>query len=83
MTLNTRLAVAGLVSLLALAGAGLMAQSRAVVPVPEPVIVSGADIGFRIEGHDGTTPVGTLVVRVDGRWVAPRSQHGPVKLGSR
>ena len=32
-------------------------------------MVSGSDVGFRIEGHRGDTVVGALVVRVDGEWV--------------
>jgi hypothetical protein len=44
-----------------------MAQTRAT----PPRILSGADIGVRIEGTDIRTgnPTGTLVVRVDGEWV--------------
>jgi hypothetical protein len=44
-----------------------MAQTRPAAPR----IVSGTDIGFRIEGTDVRTgnPTGTLVVRIDGEWV--------------
>ena len=38
-----------------------------------PRIVSGSDIGFRIEGRRGTTPIGTLVIRVNGQWVPVES----------
>jgi hypothetical protein len=38
-------------------------------PLPEPRIVSGADFGFRIEADQRGTPVGKLVVRVDGKWI--------------
>ena len=34
-----------------------------------PTIVSGNDIGFRIERTQNGMPVGRVVVRVDGRWV--------------
>lgn len=34
-----------------------------------PRVVSGSDVGFRIEGRRGDTVVGALVVRVDGEWV--------------
>ena len=34
----------------------------------EPVVLSGADIGFRMHGKQRGTPVGVLVVRVDGQW---------------
>ena len=44
----------------------------AVVPVPTPTVISGNDIGFRVEGLRGrATPVGRLVIRVNGQWVAP------------
>ena len=43
------------------------AQPRPTVPR----VVSGNDIGFRIEGTDVRTgnPTGILVVRLDGEWV--------------
>ena len=34
-----------------------------------PTIVSGADIGFRIERTRDGIPIGKVVVRVDGRWI--------------
>jgi hypothetical protein len=35
-----------------------------------PRIVTGGDVGFRVEGlRGGSTPVGTFVVRVNGEWV--------------
>lgn len=34
-----------------------------------PTVVSGSDLGFRIERTLDDIPVGKLVVRVDGRWV--------------
>ena len=43
---------------------------RQTVPVDPPVVVSGSDIGFRIEGRRGDVQVGSIVVRVDGKWVA-------------
>lgn len=38
-----------------------------------PTVISGSDIGFRMEGRRGNTPVGRLVVRVNGRWVEVES----------
>lgn len=32
-------------------------------------ILSGNDIGFRVERTRDGVPIGTLVVRIDGRWV--------------
>ena len=44
------------------------AQVVAIKPVPARVM-TGADIGFRVEGLRGDVPVGRLVVRVNERWV--------------
>ena len=43
----------------------------------EPRVLSGPDLGFRVHGlaQDGV-PIGTLVVRVDGKWVSPQFQSG-------
>jgi hypothetical protein len=33
-------------------------------------ILSGADIGFRVDGKNASgDPVGTLMIRIDGKWV--------------
>jgi hypothetical protein len=35
-----------------------------------PTIISGPDLGLRVEGQDrGNRLVGTLVVRINGQWV--------------
>lgn len=52
----------------AVAGVWAAAQVRQTQPVP-PTVISGADIGFRMEARRGSTPVGKLVVKVDGQWV--------------
>ena len=44
------------------------AQAPAYTPVPVRVF-TGSDIGFRVESLRGDTPVGRLVVKVNGRWV--------------
>jgi predicted secreted hydrolase len=35
----------------------------------QPMVISGNDVGFRIERTQDGIPVGKVVVRVDGRWV--------------
>ena len=51
--------------------------SETVIAV-EGTVVSGNNIGFRIERFaPNGTPVGTLVVRIDGRWV---ETDGPLRL---
>jgi hypothetical protein len=34
-------------------------------------VLAGDEVGFRIERYDGATPVGRIVIRLDGRWVEP------------
>jgi hypothetical protein len=66
----TKLAVVWLASLVAVAVATAsitLAQARQ----PEPRILSGSDIGFRIEGTEPRTgnPTGRLMLRLNGEWV--------------
>jgi hypothetical protein len=52
-----------------------------VAPTPvKPVVLSGNDIGFRMTGHKRGTPVGQLVVRVDGEWKAVEFEYGVRQL---
>ncbi len=44
------------------------AQAHVATQSVEPVVLSGADIGFRMTGRKGDVPTGELVVRVDGKW---------------
>jgi hypothetical protein len=59
------------VSLLAVWSMATSAQVRPSVPLVTegPTIISGNDVGFRIERTQNGIPIGSLVVRVDGRWV--------------
>ena len=36
----------------------------------QPVVLAGADVGFRVLRMNGHTPVGQIVVRMNGAWVA-------------
>jgi hypothetical protein len=51
------------------ATAWVTAQAVAITKVP-PKVMTGTDVGFRVEGLRGTTPVGTIVLKVNGEWVA-------------
>lgn len=51
-----------------IAAAWTKAQSIAVEKVT-PTVMSGGDVGFRVEGLRGGTPVGRIVVRINGVWV--------------
>lgn len=50
-------------------------------PVP-PMVISGADLGFRVEGQRGDAVTGRLVVRINGQWVEAQSASGVMKLGT-
>jgi hypothetical protein len=87
MTTNTarvwKLTLAWMLSLVAvgaLASVLTSAQARPPLVLGLPsaeitegtTILSGSDIGFRVERTQDGVPIGTLVVRVDGRWVEAR-----------
>jgi hypothetical protein len=75
MTIRARvvLVAAWLISLIAVgAVAGQLAYR--FEPLPEPMVLSGSDIGFRVEGRLGTQPAGHIVIRVNGQWVVPTEQ---------
>ena len=86
MSLRKRigLAVVWIASLLA---TGLWAHAQNRVPAdPQsgpPVIISGSDLGFRVERQSGNTVVGTLVVRFNGQWVVPESGVGVKRLAAK
>jgi hypothetical protein len=44
-----------------------------------PTIISGSDLGFRVDGLKGTTPIGTLMVRINGQWVEVEFGPGGVR----
>jgi len=59
------------------------AQTRRMVPLAQPIILSGSNVGFRIEGQVGDRPAGVLVIRVAGECVVPTTSEGPARLASR
>jgi hypothetical protein len=65
-----------LASVLSAGGAAVAGGSAVSGQSSEPVVLSGSDLGFRIHGtaRDGS-PMGELVVRVDGKWVSAQFQH--------
>jgi hypothetical protein len=50
-------------------GAWAGAQVFSRTPVNPPMVLSGADVGFRVTAYERSTPVGSFVVRVNGQWV--------------
>jgi hypothetical protein len=61
-------AVACLLAVIFLSTIGLAGEQG---PPANEGILSGSDVGFRVEETRGSTVVGRWVVRVDGRWVEP------------
>jgi hypothetical protein len=60
--------VVSLVTVAILAHAQGAEVPKPIIPVPQ-VDISGGDIGFRVHGMRGNTPVGSLLVRINGQWV--------------
>ena len=54
-------------------GIWLFAQIWDERPVQPPITVMGDNVGFRIEAYKGETVLGTLVVRVNGKWMDAQS----------
>ena len=53
-----------------LVGVGVVTAQVATQPIP-PKVLSGADIGFRVQSidHKSGAVVGQVVVNVNGKWV--------------
>ncbi len=77
MTKRILVGLAVLTVLLAVAAAWVSAQvtrppsAKALDPMDlvAPTVISGSDLGFRLESKDGNVPIGKLVVRINGIWV--------------
>jgi hypothetical protein len=66
---------------MSIVAAGVWAHAQTTVPqTQEPTILSGNDLGFRIDSRKGNTPVGTIVVRVKGQWVEADFSVGVKRL---
>lgn len=73
MSFRSRIALVVLwVASLFTVGALAREQAYQFNRLPEPIIVSGDEVGFRVEGTLGGAPAGTLVIRRDGQWVEAR-----------
>ena len=72
MTSAARKCIVALGLILAV-GVGAAGGYALGLQVTEPAtrrLFSGVDVGFRMEGRKGNTPVGRLLIRMDGQWVA-------------
>jgi hypothetical protein len=68
-----------------LVGVGIWVHAQVQLPTPgdsNQTVISGADIGFRVDRWEGKTPVGRWVVRSDGKWIEPRTTGGIRRLTS-
>ena len=75
-----RLLMTAVIGVAAMAGSAFAYSQVSVRPVPiDPVVLSGSDFGFRMTARKGGTPVGQLVVRIDGEWKEVEFSYG-VKL---
>jgi hypothetical protein len=75
LTRHWKLAILWALSLFAVATISSSAQAqrqpglRFGFLTQNPTVISGNDVGFRIERNDDGIPSGRLVIRVDGRWI--------------
>ena len=88
--MRIRYFAAGFLVALILSAATAWATSQSQLVAINPVtprVLTGEDLGFRVEGlRGGSTPVGTLVVRVNGEWVEAEVKlpgRGTTPLSSR
>ena len=45
-----------------------------------PTIISGGDVGFRVQRQEGNRVTGTFVVRINGEWVVAEPAPGAKAL---
>ena len=56
-------------ALLLLIGIGVWTFAQGKPAIAPQTVFSGSDVGVRIDGARGSIPTGTLVVRVEGKWI--------------
>jgi hypothetical protein len=82
MALATRPITAAVFAVVLLAfGVWSYAQVAIAPRLVTPVVLAGPDIGFRMQAQKGGTPVGQLVVRIDGQWRVVEFGQVPLPLG--
>jgi hypothetical protein len=73
-----KLALVWMLSLIVVAAAARLTLAQTVAG--DKRIVSGADLGFRIDSERGGVPTGRFVVRVNGTWVEVKESVGAARL---
>ena len=83
MRLDFRLVMLGVfvVLLLGIATTWTRAQVAIAPRAIPPTVLAGPDVGFRMTGVKGDTPVGQLVVRINGEWKVVEFGSSPLPLG--
>ncbi len=77
MTFAFRHLLAGCVVMSALRGGVAWGYTQLLGSQPvTPVVLSGSEIGFRMTARKGDTPVGRLVVRINGDWKEVEFTYG-------
>jgi hypothetical protein len=81
-----RIVIIVLASVLVTLGAAVWAHAQAPQVLPAPTVISGSDIGFRVDPiwtqRQGKVS-GRWVVRINGEWVEPSGVPAPRSLASR
>jgi hypothetical protein len=64
-------------------GLGIWASAQVrstpdIMGLVAPTVMTGSDLGFRVESTKGDIAVGKLVVRINGRWIDAQVGSGGV-----
>ena len=70
----------GVVPFIAMVALALAVYVWAQTPTPPAGVISGGDIGFRLERVERGRAIGRLLVRVDGKWLETGHSAGVVPL---
>lgn len=80
-TSTRRLLIAVLLTVVSAAVSTIAYSQVSVRPIPvDPVVLTGNDLGFRMTATKRGTPVGQLVVRIDGEWKEVEFSYGVQRL---
>jgi sensor domain CHASE-containing protein len=71
----------GVLWLASLVAVAATARDQTIEVVPgRSRILSGGEIGFRVDGIQGNVPAGTLVILWNGQWVEPTATKKPILI---
>ncbi len=68
---------------LSIVATGVWASAQSAFQNDETQVLSGNDIGFRLEGSQANGPRGRFVVRVNGKWVDAQFVVKPTTVTTR